>query len=55
MKNTIEKKLMEDTKKIAEEAEVRTKNNIELYKNAIQTNAIPKIIDDYLIEANTYE
>ena len=56
MKNTIEKKLTQDTKKLAKNAKQEIKNDSKLDTNDnIRINAIPDIVDDFLIDADTYE
>ena len=56
MKNTIEKKLAQDTKKLAEDAKQETKNDSRFDINDnMGINAIPDIVDDFLINTDTYE
>jgi hypothetical protein len=56
MKNTIEEKLTQDAKKLAEDAKQETKNDskIDINEN-MGMNAVPDIVDDFLINADTYE
>jgi len=56
MKNTIEKKLTQDTKKLAEDAKQETKNDSRFDINDnMGINAIPDIVDDFLINSDIYE
>ena len=56
MNDIISKKISEDTKNLAEDTKKNMENDSRLdTNNNIRINAIPDIVDDFLINTDTYE